>query len=63
MTYEDFFKDGDKFIYDSILSNPRIFYLVEVTDICHHSPFMKVLFSRLGDKTNISSSFQKKQQC
>jgi hypothetical protein len=59
MTYEDFFKDGDKFLYESYVFNQHIVYDVEIVDmrVGYHS--MEVKFKRMGDSTRYFDSFAK----
>ena len=59
MTYEEFFKNGDKFLYESHAFSDYIIYDVEIVDmrVGYHS--MEVKFKRMGDSTLsiISSPF------
>lgn len=59
MTYEEYFKNGDKFIYESIHICETIIYLVDITDINKDKTYMKIIFNRLGEQTKISSYFNK----
>lgn len=59
MTYEEFFKNGDKFLYESYAFNEHIVYYVEIFDmrVGYHS--MEVKFKRIGDNTRYFGSFAK----
>lgn len=59
MTYEDFFKDGDKFLYEPYAFNEHIVYYVEILDmrVGYHS--MEVKFKRMGDSKRYFDSFAK----
>ncbi len=59
MTYEEFFKNGDKFLYESYAFNDYIIYDVEIVDmrVGYHS--MEVKFKRVGDSTRYFESFAK----
>ena len=61
MTYEDFFKDGDKFLYESCAFGEHIIYDVKIVDmrVGYHS--MEVKFKRMGDSTRYFDSFAKIQ--
>ena len=59
MTYEEFFKNGDKFLYESHAFSDYIIYDVEIVDmrVGYHS--MEVKFKRMGDSTRYCDSFAK----
>lgn len=59
MTYEEFFKNGDKFLYESHAFSDYIIYDVEIVDmrVGYHS--MEVKFQRMGDSTRYFDSFAK----
>lgn len=59
MTYEEFFKNGDKFLYESHSFSDYIIYDVEIVDmrVGYHS--MEVKFKRMEDNTRYFDSFAK----
>lgn len=59
MTYEEYFKNGDKFVYESIGFCETVVYIVEITNVGSRSASMQVIFNRLGDATKTSSCFSK----
>jgi hypothetical protein len=59
MTHEEFFKNGDKFIYESFSLDNYLVYEVRVENLQPESQYMQISFRRFRDDSFCNSHFLK----